>query len=162
MSTVGARVALYLSLVHGACREKRGFYRPLPTLSDTPTLFPAGADPDGTMFPMGHGCLFNVIDDPAELRNLAAEPAHAATVARLRALIAAEQVLFSIQYNSRPPLASPHPASLPLRARHFQATVFNPRRGTANQTLLCNAAYNPAGAGNGFGPYHGFLGPFLP
>lgn len=49
------------------------------------------------MFPMGHGCLFNVIDDPAELRNLAAEPAHAATVTRLRGLIAAEQVLNGFQ-----------------------------------------------------------------
>jgi hypothetical protein len=68
-----------------------------------------------------------------QVKNLAAEPAYLSTVQRLRALITTEQ-----------------------------ENVFNPRRGTANSTLLCSAAYAPMGSANGFGPYHGFLGPFLP
>lgn len=52
----------------------------------------SGADPAGTMFPKGTGCLFNVEDDPSEETNLAGDPKHADTVTRLRSLIAEAQV----------------------------------------------------------------------
>jgi hypothetical protein len=39
----------------------------------------------------GTGCLFNIFDDPSEYKNLAADPAHNATVARLRDAIAEAQ-----------------------------------------------------------------------
>ena len=68
-------------------------------------------DPAGTMFPQGPGCLYDIVSDPGEHVNLATQPAHAATKAALRALIA-----------------------------EAQAGVFNPRRGTSNSTLLCAAA----------------------
>jgi arylsulfatase B len=81
-------------------------------------------DPDGTMFPQGPGCLFDVVADPSEYTDLASNPAYKDVVTRLRAEIAAAQ-----------------------------ATVFNPHRGTQNFTRPCAQA---------FGPYGGFIGPFLP
>ena len=39
----------------------------------------------------GTGCLFNIYDDPSEQKNLAGDPAHKATVARLREAIATAQ-----------------------------------------------------------------------
>jgi arylsulfatase B len=87
-------------------------------------------DPDGTMFPQGPGCLFNVVEDPGEYENLAGRPEYANVTARLREEIA-----------------------------KYQAGVFNPRRGTANFTLPCEAAFGEGGKGGGV--YRGFVGPFL-
>jgi len=80
-------------------------------------------DPADTTFPPGPGCLFDIQKDPGETTDLTHKPALAPVKAALRALIA-----------------------------EAQAGVFNPRRGTANSTTLCDAA---AAAG-------GFLTPFLP
>jgi arylsulfatase B len=88
-------------------------------------------DPFGTMFALGTGCLFNIVEDEGEHVNLAGDPAYKNITLRLRREIEA-----------------------------YQALVFNPRRGTQNFTRACGAAFGDAPV-DGFGPYRGFVGPFL-
>ena len=62
-----------------------------------------------TVYPkVNHRQLFDLVDDPDELRNLAADPAHEQTLARLEALLEGWRAALA----DPAPLSSPAPAPL--------------------------------------------------
>ena len=102
---------------------------------------------------MGHcadGCLYSLRDDPLELHDLAA--AMPERVAKLRAKVSRPAASCSYSRTSAALCRdSPRPGLCCAQVEAYEATAFNPHRGSTN----------PAACHKALSDYRGFWGPFL-